>query len=155
MDLLILYISKGIKSSPSERSYLQMNILVIESNEKTATKVVDGLTEIFNDPEIGIVTSGDLSSGIGMISQNGVAVGIDLIVCGETVEEAEGRHQTSNGLQLMEEFRHDGLNISMIILTDEKRPQSVTNGIYMIHRKTMIIEARLKAAIKHFFPDRV
>ena len=132
-----------------------MNILVIESNEKLSTEVVDNLNEIFkNDPEVKITTSGDLDSGAALTAIDGIGP-IGLIVCAETVTESARKARPSNGLAFMRKYRRNGASTPIIVLTEEGPKEKLVDGIYMVHRHSSILEHLLLLAANHFFPDLV
>lgn len=119
-----------------------MNVLVIESDEKLSTKVVDCLNEIFNDSDTKITTASNMTAAMGLFTITGLKFG--LIVGAETVDD--GRHtESGNWLQLMQGFRSDGLRVPCVILTDT--PAVEHAGFVTIYRDSAELEEDLMVAV--------
>ncbi len=125
----------------------------MESDQKVATEVADYLNDIFNDESMNIVTSSNLSFGMGLLMPSGVGP-ISLIVCAETLEEDEHPQQKSNGLEFMNDYRDKGATTPVIILCDqEPKGLLVVNTMYKVHRHDKELRDHLQLAVEYFFPQ--
>ena len=130
-----------------------MDVLLMESDQKVATEVADYLNDIFNSESVSIVTSGNLSFGVGLLMPSGMGP-ISLIVCAETLEEHEHPQQKSNGLEFMDDYREKGATTPVIILCDqEPKGLLVVNNMYKVHRHSRELRDHLQLAVEYFFPQ--